>query len=104
MMNRELEDAIAARAAVGKGMALEEENSVLRAELAACKAELAALKDFINHRFASCTYCGFRVNYLADNQADHDRAVEAINAHALTCDADPNVRQLAALKAERGQS
>lgn len=62
----------------------------------AAAAELAALREENQHRFARCTWCDWEHHYTAGGK---DEADKLANAHALTCDQDPRVAELTALRA-----
>jgi metal-dependent amidase/aminoacylase/carboxypeptidase family protein len=66
----------------------------LRAELERAREIISDLSAKLNERFTRCTYCGYKIEYNADSEAETISAMFEINRHALTCVKDPRAKEL----------
>jgi hypothetical protein len=74
----------------------------LRAELEQAREIISGLSAKLNERFTRCTYCGYKIDYNADSEAETISAMFEINRHALTCEKDPRAKELEQARAHLG--
>jgi hypothetical protein len=69
----------------------------LETDLSFYTGELYRVRELNKNRFTRCTYCGFRIDYYAEDGGD--KAIDEMNRHALTCEKDPHNIEIKELRA-----
>jgi hypothetical protein len=82
--------------------AVENDINNLRAELEQAREIISDLSAKLNERFTRCTYCGYKIEYNADSEAETISAMFEINRPALTCEKDPRAKELEQARAHLG--